>query len=379
MPEVRGRTFLAGALAGAVAIGALGLGANALFLDGGALDGGTADGGASADARRVDPVEVAGTRFLDTYLDGEGRVVRHDQGGDSVSEGQAYAMLITQALGDEERFDLAWRWTEQHLKRDDGLLSWHWKDGEIVDPMPAADADVDAAVALVLAGERFAEPSYRDAGLALAEAVLTEETVMVGTERVLVAGPWATASKPYKVNPSYLSPGALSILGAESGDPRWDEVARSSRRLLDSLLSDPAALPPDWAQVQDDGNVSPTNTPGFGDARYGLDAARLFVRLAGEQDGQWADLAREATPILERAPEPTRLALALDGNPLSEDSHPLMLVAAAGAASIDGDPSRRDALLDEAEALETDTPTYYGSAWVALGRLLLTPGGRNLT
>src|SRR5437868_2122742 len=70
---------------------------------------------------------AAANRFLDGYLAPDGRVVRHDQGGDTVSEGQAYAMLVAVATGDRSRFDRAWRWSERHLRRRDGLMSWHWE------------------------------------------------------------------------------------------------------------------------------------------------------------------------------------------------------------------------------------------------------------
>src|SRR5690348_4029051 len=53
---------------------------------------------------------ASGVRFLDRYMDPDGRVVRHDQGGDSVSEGQAYAMLAAVAIDDRARFARAWRW-----------------------------------------------------------------------------------------------------------------------------------------------------------------------------------------------------------------------------------------------------------------------------
>ena len=49
-----------------------------------------------------------------------------------------------------------------------------------------------------------------------------------------------------------------------------------------------------------------------------------------------------------------------------------MLVAAAGAAAAAGQNAARDGLLDEAETLDQQTKTYYGAAWVALGRILLT-------
>jgi endoglucanase len=47
-------------------------------------------------------------------------------------------------------------------------------------------------------------------------------------------------------------------------------------------------------------------------------------------------------------------------------------VAAAGAADAAGQTAARDGLLDEADALNRRFPTYYGAAWVALGRIMLT-------
>ena len=87
-------------------------------------------------------------RFLDRYVDDDGRVVRHDQGGDTVSEGQAYAMLLAVAADDRDRFAQVWDWTRAHLQRGDGLLAWRWAGGRVVDDEPATDADLDAARAL---------------------------------------------------------------------------------------------------------------------------------------------------------------------------------------------------------------------------------------
>lgn len=57
-------------------------------------------------------------------VDPDGRVVRHDQGGDTVSEGQAYAMLVAVAVGDHDTFTRVWAWTQQHLRRPAETLSW---------------------------------------------------------------------------------------------------------------------------------------------------------------------------------------------------------------------------------------------------------------
>ena len=87
--------------------------------------------------------EAAARHFLDRYVDGDGRVVRRDQGGDTVGEGQAYGMLMAAAIGDRRRFDKIWNWTKANLQRPDGLISFLWRDGHVVDPQAASDADLD--------------------------------------------------------------------------------------------------------------------------------------------------------------------------------------------------------------------------------------------
>jgi endoglucanase len=75
-------------------------------------------------ADRQGGARAAVERFFDGYMGADGRVSRHDQGGDTVSEGQAYALLLAAATRDEQRFEALWRWTRENLQRDDGLLAW---------------------------------------------------------------------------------------------------------------------------------------------------------------------------------------------------------------------------------------------------------------
>ena len=161
--------------------------------------------------------------FLDRYVRDDGRVVRDDQGGDTVSEGQAYALLLAVAADDEERFARVWDWTRTHLQRPDGLLAWRWADGHVVGDEPATDADLDAARALLLAGERFDEPRYREAARDMKRAIVDGETTWAADRTVLVAGPWARDGT-IVVNPSYWSPKAFQQLG-------FEKVSASSRQL----------------------------------------------------------------------------------------------------------------------------------------------------
>ncbi|OLR94403.1 glycosyl hydrolase family 8 [Actinokineospora bangkokensis] len=302
---------------------------------------------------------AAAAAFLDRYADPDGRVVRRDQGGDTVSEGQAYAMLLAVAAGDADRFRSVWRWSAEHLRRPDGLLSWRWVDGRVSDPNSATDADLDAARALVVAGTRFADPALAADGRALATAVLDHATAEAGGSRFLVAGNWARAAPP-TVNPSYLSPAATTTLARATGDPRWAQVAAAGRGQLDDLMAG-GGLPPDWSTVDGSGRASPTAL-GTAEPQYGLDAARTAPRFAESCAQDDRAVAARAVPRGD-----PRGVHALDGTPRVDWQHPLGLVAAAAA-----DPGRRAELLDRADALQAGTPTYYGAAWTALGRVLLT-------
>jgi endoglucanase len=316
---------------------------------------------------------AAATSFFDRYMAPDGRIVRHDQGGDTVSEGQAYALLLAVGIGDQERFDLAWTWTRAHLQRADGLLSWRWGNGRVLDSNAATDADVDAAYALILAAGRFGRPDYRSEGMTIARSVLAEATVEIGGRApVLVAGSWAR-DEPYVINPSYFAPKAFAEFASATGDRRWTRLIESSHRLTLQLTASPPGLPPDWAQVDVSGSPTPISSPSNqeGQPRYGFDAARVLVRFAADCAASSRALVRRVGSLLPRT---DRVAAVYDlqGRQLVDFEHPLGLIATAAIAFVVGDAEGGRQRLDRAEQLDAQHPTYYGSAWIALGRLMLS-------
>ncbi|MGP0038887.1 MAG: glycosyl hydrolase family 8, partial [Solirubrobacteraceae bacterium] len=68
---------------------------------------------------------AAAERFLARYVTSDGRVIRHDQGGDIVSEGQAYAMLIAEVAHRPALVRTIWSWTAAHLANSNGLIASH--------------------------------------------------------------------------------------------------------------------------------------------------------------------------------------------------------------------------------------------------------------
>lgn len=182
--------------------------------------------------------------FFRRYVADDGRVIRQDQGGDTVSEGQAYAMTMSAAVGDEEGFRRVWRWTADHLQRDDGLFAWRWHHGRIVSDEPATDADLWIAGALSIAATRFDDPSLAHQAREIGDAILRLETTEVAGRPVLVAGPWARHDGV--VNPSYLTTVLMTPLW-RMGQHDWAAVAATSRQLLDDLTADAPHLAPDLA------------------------------------------------------------------------------------------------------------------------------------
>jgi endoglucanase len=355
-----------------VAVLALALAVAAAFLAVGCGGDDDSSDGSTTPTTANRPADAAAERFLDRYVTGEGRVQRIDEGGDTVGEGQAYGMLLAAAIGDEERFDAIWEWTKANLRRPDGLISFLWRDGRVEDPEAASDADVDAARALLVAACRFDRPDLRREGLELGRAILTHETASFQEGPVLTAGPWAR-SEPITLNPSYFSPATFAALGAATGDGQWGSLSASSRSVTETLMPDPGNLPPDWASIQGDTPV-PAGPPGQPEAppRYGFDAPRTLVRMAEDPDPAGRRIAAGAWPAFEgRDPADIPVEHDLSGEPAGGTLHPMALVAAAAAADAAGQAAAKRRLLDAAEDLDRQTPTYYGAAWVALGRVML--------
>ncbi|MGO9889789.1 MAG: glycosyl hydrolase family 8 [Solirubrobacteraceae bacterium] len=316
---------------------------------------------------------IAAAQFINRYVASDGRVIRHDQGGDIVSEGQAYGMLIAEIAERPLLTRTVWSWTRAHLGRSDGLFAWHATGtGQIEDPHSAADADVLIAYALL----RYAGPeqaAMHDAGQHVAEAVLANESVMLaGGEPLVLPGPWAKLTSPPTVDPSYLMPGVFDALARMTGDGRWGRAATAAVAVIADVTNGGKSLPPDWAQLSGD-RLHPIAEPGGGaGVQYGLDAARLPLWFATACDSRARSLAASWwRNVLSTGDRSAPRALTLGGATIDPSNSALTLLAGAAAATAAGDANAAARLSGRAVALARDTPTYYGNAWAALGSALL--------
>src|SRR5438552_2969040 len=181
------------------------------------------------------PQQQAAARFLAKYAQPGGRVVRLDQGGDTVSEGQAYGMLLAEVAGDDAAFRRIWGWTHDHLRLRNGLFAFHANaGGKVVSKQAASDADLLIAWALLRYRGPGAATWHRD-GRQVAAAILAHEvTTGPGRVPVLAAGPWGTG-RPASLNPSYWSLTAMEGLAHLTGRAEWRAMAAGAVSLTRSL------------------------------------------------------------------------------------------------------------------------------------------------
>jgi hypothetical protein len=314
---------------------------------------------------------AAADRFLARYVTSDGRVIRHDQGGDIVSEGQAYAMLIAEVAQRPGLMRTIWSWTAGHLGNSDGLFASHATgSGQIEDPHSATDADILIAYALL----RYAgtdQAALRREGLRVADAVLSQEAVTLPDGAPLpVAGPWAKVTNT--VDPSYLMPSVFAALADLTGDDRWNRADAAAVALIGELTNGGRLLPPDWARLSGDRIVPIANPGGGAGVQYGFDAARLPIWFAAGCTAATRSLAAAWwRNLLGADGRGGAQALQLDGTAIDPAPSPLPLMAGSAAAAAAGDDGAARELSGRAAKLALEDPTYYGAAWVALGPALL--------
>lgn len=311
-------------------------------------------------------VEQSWRGYQARFIAEDGRVIRPEDGNDTVSEGQAYAMLRAVWMNDQATFDRVWEWSRSHLARTDreaaSLWAWHWVaegGGRVADWNVASDADTDAALALVLAAEvwqrpaRSGLPPYDAAARQMIADLLAH---VVATDpaglHLMLPGAWADQradGRGLVLNPSYLSPAAYRAFAAISGDRRWSQLAEDSYRVLRPLCASGGGVArpvPDWVRWYGAERWSPEGS----DPKSGWDAIRVPWRVA--TDLMWFDAA-DARGFLSACVEPVvsasirsgrgiPLERTLDGQSVGEADHPLALAMYAFASQ---QRSAREALL----------------------------------
>ena len=338
------------------------------------------------------------------FISPAGRVVIGERSGESISEGQAYALLRAVWAGDRDTFQLVYAWTWKNLSRragpGDALLAWRWgrdQDGawRVLDRNTATDGNLDYALALALAAARGWRPGpelpdYAEEARRVLEGILALETVSLADgELLLTPGNWHEERPPYLLNPSYFSPAAYRIFGKLQPQPAWLRLRDSTYGLLARLAQGlgpqkGVGLFPDWCQVNDRGELSPA--PGR-DTQFGWEAVRLPWRLALDslwfQEERATGLLREQfLPFFKKEWQARGKLMAwysYGGEPQASYESPVLYAGVLAAALAAGDRPLAREMAEKVlsfyqeeggEAYFVSRDNYYANNWAWFGLAL---------
>jgi len=223
------------------------------------------------------------------FIKSDGQVIIPEEGGGTISEAQAYALLRAVWANDAPVFNRVYAWTCKNLSRvhkhGDSLLAWRWgklPDGSwgLLDANSATDGDLDYALALVLAHRRGWQapsdlPDYRDEARRVQADILAREVVALpGGDLLLTPGNWHELKPPYLVNPSYFSPAAYRLF-ASAGPGQWRLSGKIPSK---ECLSSPSPLMEE-GRNGDDKKLSPLPLTPSRQGRGNLNPEAVWGRL----------------------------------------------------------------------------------------------------
>lgn len=236
-------------------------------------------------------LEAGWNFYKQSFINSEGQV-SDPYGGQTTSEGQAYALLRAVWMNDQQTFDKVWQWTKTHLQQPEtGLFTWKWSRAPANDRGTAADGDIDMAVSLAFAAKQWDNALYLEESKRVITGIWTYEIKQMNKKPYLVAGNWAKEKPTVIINPSYLAPYAFRIFAEIDPEHDWLAVVDSSYEALKACATSrlntrtSVGLPPNWCEVDNRGRVSRVDEAGLTSTDYGYDAIRTYWRLA--LDYQW--------------------------------------------------------------------------------------------
>jgi endoglucanase len=212
--------------------------------------------------------------YVSGFMDSQVRVIDHDAGDRTTSEGQAYGMFFALVANDRAHFDGLLHWTVQNLAAGDlstNLPSWLWGHNAsnqwgVLDKNSASDADIWIAYTLLEAGKAWNEPRYTKIGSALARNIAEKEVIEVpGLGTMVAPGPIGFQhGKSYRLNASYVPLQLILRLAELAPDGPWSRIAAALPKMIAD--SAPHGFVSDWTDFKTDSGLQPFPTVGSYDA-----------------------------------------------------------------------------------------------------------------
>jgi endo-1,4-beta-D-glucanase Y len=310
------------------------------------------------------------SRFYLTCDDGTPYVLKDDYTGSKqvVSEGIAYGMLLSVGIGDREVFDGLWQFYENH-RNGNGLMNWRYDvcGGQSGDN-GASDADLDAAMSLVLAESRWG--GYADDARDLINAIGDNETQTCGDGHMVLKAGDSYGGCDGRVNPSYFSPAyyrRFAELVPESAD-KWNKLTDDTYTMLSGFQDQTDGLLPDWGNG---GGQAESGDSG----QYGYEAVRAPFRIALDLGWSNSDQARGVLQRMSQTIDARGGLKAMADDDSFEDKRNSAFLGSLSLSGVAVSQAKFDGYVSEWKAYEADLDdTWYYQATLRV-MFLMAAGG----
>lgn len=219
----------------------------------------------------TDTVATAYTGWKAKFFDGT-KIIRPENGNDTVSEGIGYGMLIAVFMNDQPLFETLWTYAQAHPDGK-GLMTWciaSGVSGSCSGSGSATDGDEDIAYALLMATKQWG--THASDAMTQIKNILKNEV----SGNILEGGDGFNNAS--EIDPSYFAPSYYRAFAAfDSADSAaWMGVLSESYTIL-AAATGADGLVPNWVNTGGTGisSVDSTNGPYFG-----YDSCRIPFRVA---------------------------------------------------------------------------------------------------
>lgn len=318
----------------------------------------------------------------------------------TVSEGIGYGMLLTVAHNEQAAFDGLWAYYKKG-SQSNGLMNWMrygcdahrgTKYDEYADGA-ASDADLDAAMALIMAKCRWGSSTngtdYGAAATSLIGSIKANETGTDNSRGYMQPGDstWFEGMGAGCVNPSYFAPAYYrafaKFLTNQADKDFWNKLADDTYPMLTAGANSSTGLVKNWTSGAG-GTAACASSYSYPD-EFGSDAARTPWRIA-------TDYVWSGTPAAKTFSDKTTawvkgqgiasigLWLKIDGSASAHPDaakHSVINIGAFACAAVTYDQATADEFAAEVKRMPTTTGIdagYFSRSLRAVYLLLLTGG-----
>jgi endoglucanase len=247
-------------------------------------------------------------RFVNRFIQADGRVIDVTFEAKTTSEGQSYALFFALVANQRPLFDTLLKWTSDNLasgQLGDRLPGWLWgarADGSwgLKDRNAAADADLWLAYTLLEAGRLWNEPRYSELGRRVLEQVHRQEIKQAGSAGpVLLPGPYGfeLGQGRFRINPSYLPPFMFRYLAQVDARGPWAEVWERYLHMAPTVFS--SGVAPDLIVVDSTGQIM-ADTERAPAGSYDAIRVYLWAGMSGRNGARMVNLLKPYARLVDR-------------------------------------------------------------------------------